>query len=180
VGKVLGKIGKYGCLLPLVVIGALVVLVVIIALIAASGHSSAPTPDVHAPLASGSSAVVTTAADKQHKVTITQIQENATSTNQFEQPPSGQRYYVLTVVVENPGKHEISLGDWKLRTADGSEYDDTIVSGLGTPLSSFMSLTPGGKTQGIVVFTIPETAQVQWIRYDPNPFANGDLYFDAR
>jgi hypothetical protein len=180
VGKVLGKIGKYGCLLPLVVIGALVVIVVIIAAIAASGHGSAPTPDVHAPLANGSSATVTTAGDKQHKVTIVQIQENATSTNEFERPPSGQRYYALTVVVENPGKHEISLGDWKLRATDGSEYDDTIVSGLGDLLPSVMSLTPGGKTQGVVVFAIPATAQVQWIRYDPNPFAKGDLYFDAR
>lgn len=171
--------GKIGCLLPLVVISALVVIVVIIAAIAACRHGSAPTRDTHAPLATGSSAVVTTASDRQHKATILRIQENTTSTNKFDQPPSGQRYYVLTVAVENPGKHEISLGSWKLRAADGSEYNNTYVSGLGDLLPLAISLTPGGKTQGIVVFTIPAMAQAQWVRYDPNPFAPGDLYFDA-
>jgi hypothetical protein len=40
-------------------------------------------------------------------------------------------------------------------------------------------LTPGGKKQGVVVFQIPEDAQPEWLRFDPNQFLRGDLCFDA-
>lgn len=134
--------------------------------------------DVHAAFANGSSGTVTTSGPKTHKVTITRLDDNAKSTNQFSQPKAGNRFVAIQVVVENPGNTEISPGDWKLHTTSGNEYDRTSVASVGQELSS-SSLTPGAKTQGTIVFEIPADAKVQWVRYDPNTFSKGDLYFDA-
>ena len=53
------------------------------------------------------------------------------------------------------------------------------MAGVGSDVDVYERLTSGGKVEGTVVFEIPEAAKVQWLRFDANPFAKGDLYFDA-
>jgi hypothetical protein len=179
---VLGGIG-IGCLIALgITVVAVIAIIAVVASVARGASTAVATagnfPDVHVAFASGSSGTVTTSGPKTHKVTIVRIYDNAKSTNQFSQPKPGNRFVAIQVVVENPGNTEISPGDWKLHTTSSNEYDRTFVAGVGQDLSS-SSLTPGAKTQGTIVFEIPADAKVQWIRYDPNTFSKGDLYFDA-
>jgi hypothetical protein len=136
--------------------------------------------DVRVALANGATGTVTTVEQEQktHRVTITGISNNAKSTNPVEQPHAGNRYYVLQVTVENIGANSINAGPWTLHTADGREFNQVIVTGVGDPPDS-SSLAPGGKTAGYIIFEIPAAATVQWVRYDPNPYVKGDLYFDA-
>lgn len=135
--------------------------------------------DVHVPLAEGVTGEVQDGNDKLHRVTIVKITDNATSSNMFEEPAEGKKFWVVEVLVENAGPAELSLGSWKLRTSDDFEHDQTFAVGLGDLLDPIMNLTSGAKTQGIVVFEIAADATPKFLRYDPNVFTKGDLYFDA-
>ena len=181
-GGVLGSIAKYGCLLPLVVVGGLVVLVIVFVLLAVGGSDDVVGgEDVRVALREGSNSTVTSAGET-HKVTITEITDNPTSENQFAQPAAGMRYWVAFVEVENVDNEEIYAGDWKLRTSDNSEFTRTFAAGLealGQDYSIAQNLTPGGRTAGKVVFQIPADVSVTFLRYEGNPFAPGDLYFEA-
>lgn len=136
--------------------------------------------DVHFPLEVGAVGEVQQAKDKLHRVTIVSITDNATSSNEFEKPSNGHKFWVVEILVENAGPAEIYVGSWKLRTTADFEYDPTIAVGFGEPLNLVQNLTSGAKTQGVVVFEVPEDAQPKFLRYDPNILAKGDLYFDAQ
>jgi hypothetical protein len=155
----------------LVLVGALLVLVL-------AGGGSSRTEDVHVPLEQGASAAVTAETHGQHKITVNQVIDNATSTIQ-SQPRAGNRLWAIEVAVENPSAREIVVGEWRLRTYDGAEYESEFVSGVTPQLNAVQNLIPGTKTQGIVLLQVPSDAEVRSLRYEPNVVSKGDLYFDA-
>jgi len=178
---------------------ALVVLVIVLVAIAASGGSkndnsggsgsnAAATPgqvgtnkgDVHVSLTEGSSGIIAPEGNdnKRSKVTIMAIKDPATSSNQFEKPAQGKKFWAVQVEVENVGTAETTGLDWKLRDSKNQELTQSFVSGVGESLRPG-SLTPGGKTSGWLVFQIDADASPKWLRADPNPFLKNDLYFDA-
>jgi hypothetical protein len=183
----IGRVALIGC-------GGLLALVVVITVAASlagggddstSSSSAGAEPrsgdDVRVPLAEGSSGTVKTAGDKVHRVTVIRVLDNAQSANQFSQPQAGMKYWAVEMLVENAGTSEISTSlQWKLRGSNDFEYDRTFVSGVGQNFELAQNLTPGAKTQGVVVFEIPSDVSPKWLRYDPNTFARGDLYFDAQ
>ena len=114
-----------------------------------------------------------------HQITIEQITNGATSTNQFDDPGAGKQFIVFKVIVQNTGTADITVGSFKLRASDDFEYDPTFAAGLGDELSPLQSLTPGAKTQGVVIFAINQGTSPKFLDYDPNIFAKGDLYFDV-
>ncbi len=135
--------------------------------------------DVRVPLTEGSSGQVEHEDDRISKVTIVRILDDVQSDNQFLEPATGNKYWGVEVIVEAVGEKAISSGSWKLRTADGFEYERKYAVGVGQDLQITGDLTPGGKAQGTVVFEVPEGATPEWLRYDPNMFLDGDLFFDA-
>lgn len=169
---------------------ALAALALIVVLVVAVGGNddddtqatSRASGDVRVPLAVGSSGTIAPDGNpkKQAKVTILAIQDNARSTNQFQQPPAGKRYWAVQVEVENVGSEETGAFDWKLRDSKDNELDDTIVSAVGENLGVGSRLTPGGKRSGWVVFEVDADAAPKWLRADPNPFLKNDLYFEAQ
>jgi hypothetical protein len=186
---------KFGCLGLL----GLIVLVVVITLAAGGGgdddddvasngggasnatsQSGGSESDTHAALTEGTSAEVEAEDDRRHKITIVKITDDAQSDNQFLQPDAGNKYWAVEVLHEAVGDKAVRSGTWKLRTADGFEYDQEFVTDIGTSLDPIYELTPGGKKQGVIVFQIPEGAQIEWLRFDPNQFMRDDLYFDAQ
>ena len=174
--------GFMGCLGIIGALVAVVVVIIVIVAVSAGGSSDSGTGDVHVTFATGSSGEIAAegTGDKKSKVTILDIKDPATSTNQFEQPATGKKYVAIDVEVENVGTHEVTSLDWKLRDTEDQEHDQELASGVGQALEPFYNLTPGGKTQGWVVFEIDLDATVKWVRADPNPFLKNDLYFDAR
>jgi len=181
-GSRAGTIAKYGCLMPLVVVGALVVILVAIVFIAIGSGDDPGGKDVRVPLAPGAMGTVTSAGET-HTVTVASITDNATSTNSFSQPAQGMRYWVAKVTVENADNDEIYAGDFMLRTSDNSEFRRKFAAGLdalGEDYTIVQNLTPGGRTSGIVVFEIPQAVSITFLRYEGNPFAPGDLYFDGQ
>lgn len=171
------KWGFFGCL---GIIGAIVGVIVVIVSVSAGGSSGDGGKDVHVALAKGSSGVIVPEGGRTHlKVTVLDTADGAKSDNQFEQPPAGKKYIAFDMEVENVGQHEANWTSWKLRDSKDQEHDDNIVSGVGQPFDSLFNLTPGGKTQGWVVFTVDSDATAKWLRADPDPIGSGDLYFDA-
>ncbi len=138
--------------------------------------------DVHVPLAVGASGEIAPEgnANKRSRVTILQIVDNAVSSNLFERPSAGKKYWAVQVEHQNVGTAEVNSLDWKLRDSKDNEVDRKFVVGLGEMLDVAYSLTPGGKRTGWVVFEIDSDAQPRWLRADPNPFLRNDLYFDAQ
>lgn len=196
-----GKVVRWGCLGTIGLVTVIVVIMIATSLgddagggTSASSVTSGSTStqasgtkevgtnkgDVHVPLAAGQSGEVNEAKDKTHKVTIVKITDDAQSTNQFERPAEGNKFWAVEVLVENAGQAEIYGGTWKLRGTNDFEYDPTIAVGIGQPLNLLQNLTSGAKTQGTLVFEIPKDAQPKFLRYDPNTFVKGDLYFDAQ
>ena len=163
--------GLMGCVGILAAIG--------LAVVAVGGRSSGT--DAHAAFAQGASATVSTAGSVKLKLTISKITDPATSSNEFEQPKSGDRWVTIALVIENVGSAGSDGGAFTLRTKDGSEYDQTYVSGIGANDLRFLEdLISGDKRNGVVAFDIPQAAKVDWLKFVPNPNAKGDLYFDNK
>lgn len=171
----------------------LIVIVVIVVVVSSSGSKNntstsggstsgpASGKDVREAFAEGSSATVKTAGEVTIKLTIDKITDPAVSTNQFEKPAAGNRFLTVAFTIENAGQRESRGGDFLLRTADGFEYKQKFVSGVGAgDLNALQTLTSGGKVKTVIAFEVPEGAMVQWLKFDPNPFASGDLYFERR
>jgi len=138
--------------------------------------------DRHVPLAPGQRGAI--ADGKQvYRVTLENIVDGATSSNQFVQPKAGQKFWLVQVLFENAGTSSIHLtsGEWALRTQDGFDYQPEImVSGFAEGELLTGEVGPGGKTRGIVVFQIPQDAQPLFLKFDPNPLTSAELYFDAQ
>jgi hypothetical protein len=182
-GGVVGGIFKWGAVGCLSIVGGFIVLIILIVVVIslAVKGSSSTLQDGHGDFAQGGTATAQTAGGVKVNVTINTITDPATSTNQFEQPKAGHHYLTVAVTIQNVGQAQTSAGEATLRTTDGTEYKPTFVSGVGAnDLSFFQSLTSGGKTNGVVAFEVADGAHVQWLKFDPNPFANGDIYFDAK
>lgn len=174
------KWGLLGCLGVFAVVAILVVGLIVI-VVTGVGSAGSNLKDVHVAYAEGSSGTVTTAANVKNHVTITKITDPAQSTNQFEQPAAGKHYMSIAVTVQNVGISETTGGDFKLRGTDGTEYGNTFVSGVGaSDLAFLQGLTSGGRTDAVIAFEVADGQKVQWLKFDPNPFAKGDLYFDAK
>ncbi len=147
----------------------------------AAGSGAGSHKDVHVAYAEGSSGTVTTAGGVKNKVTINKITDPATSSNSFEQPKPGNHYMTVAVTIENVGSKETTGVDTKLRMTDGTEYGQTFASGIGaSDLNSIKSLTSGGKTDAVFAFEVKDGLTIQWLKFDPNIFATGDLYFDKK
>jgi hypothetical protein len=137
-------------------------------------NTPAPKPgnDVRVPLAQSNQGT-----QEGQRVTIIKITDGAKSSDEFEHPGAGNKYIVMLVLIENVGTKEAPPGDWKLRTDTDFEYGTTFAAGFGDGLP-YNSITSGGKIQGTIIFEVPATAKGKWLKYDPNPFTPGDLYFD--
>ncbi|MCK6564371.1 MAG: DUF4352 domain-containing protein [Dehalococcoidia bacterium] len=191
-GKGFFKWSAFGCL---GILGLLVV-VAIAGAVAGSGDDeggssgATGTPgavgtnkgDVHVALEAGASGEIAPDGNpgKRVKVTIIQVADGVKSSNQFERPAEGKKWWGVEVVVQNVGTKEVTALDWKLRDTNDGEHSTALVFSAGEHLQALYDLTPGGKTQGWVYFEIPEAASAKWLRADPNMFLKNDLYFDAK
>lgn len=97
-------------------------------------------------------------------LTVTKVNKNWTSSNQFDTPQNpSDVYVVVTVSLVNQGSSNLSLSgmwDFKLQDANGALHDESITGGIGlNKLDSAASeLAPGGSVTGALVFEAPANA----------------------
>lgn len=137
--------------------------------------------DRHIPLAEGQSGAVMS-GKQTYRFTVLKIVDGATSSNMFVQAKEGHKFWLVQLLFENQGTSAVTISsiDWMLRTRDGLDYEaEVLVSGFAEGEALTGEVGPGGKKQGVVVFEIPAEAQPLFLKFDPNPFTSGELYFDA-
>ncbi|HUF52672.1 MAG TPA: DUF4352 domain-containing protein [Dehalococcoidia bacterium] len=182
-GGVVGTVLKGGAIGCLSIVGGFILLiVVIVAIIAiAAGGSGGENDDVRVAYSAGSSGTVETAGSVINRVIIDEIYDPAPADSQLFQPDEGFRCIALDITIENAGERETTGGDFLLRARDGFEYDPEFLKCAGASELNLLlqSLTSGGRTNGTIAFHVPLDAEVDWLKFDPNTFAKGDLYFDA-
>lgn len=151
-------------------------------------NASSDFPDVRVPLEAGSSAEVgsmdpdpfgdTTSRDENSrvKVTINEVIDPVESEVPYLSPEAGNRWFGINITMEATGSGIANTGQWTLATTDGTEHTNIIVLG-STPDIAYGSIEPGASTEGIVVFEIPEDAQVAWIFMSPTIFIGENLVF---
>lgn len=106
--------------------------------------------------------------DKQ--VTVTDLQRNWNSGNEYSQPDSGNEFVNVKVSIENNSDGQISYNtfDWKIKNSDGMITDvDMETYGLDGSLESG-ELAPGGKVSGTLVFQAPSGDEGLALQYSPS------------
>lgn len=112
------------------------------------------------------------------KVTVNQILDPATTDSEIFQPEPGNRYWAFEVTMEATGDTTVNTGVWTLRTTDGAEYTNVMLTGVGEDIF-YESIDAGQSVTGVVVFQIPEDAQVESVTLDPNIYVGSDLIFEG-
>jgi hypothetical protein len=110
------------------------------------------------------------------KVTITEVLDPAEIDGTIFSPEAGSRWFAVSVTMDATGSGIANTGEWTLATTDGSQYTTIIVLG-STPYIAYGSFEPGESVEGVVVFEIPENAEVGWIFLSPTIFARNNLAF---
>lgn len=104
------------------------------------------------------------------KVTVTSVERNWSSGNEYIKPETGKEYIKVQVSIENDSKSEASYNtfDWKLQDSAGVIKDvDSVAFGVDGALSSGQ-LSPGGKVSGFLVFQAPLNDTGLTLRYNPS------------
>jgi hypothetical protein len=104
-------------------------------------------------------------------LTVTDVNKNWKSSNQFDTPSNpGDVYVVVTLSLENQGSKQIDLSgfwDFKLQDGNGLIHDQGL-GGIGLTKLSTGSLAPGGKTSGDIIFDVPQDATSKLtLHYEP-------------
>lgn len=91
------------------------------------------------------------------ELTVTQIQRNFQTGNQFSQPEAGNEFVVVSVELKNNGSSEMSFNpyDFKLQDSNGVQKSQSFVVSVENQLDSG-TLAPGSKVSGNIAFEIPQ------------------------
>lgn len=132
-----------------------------------------PNVDFRVPLAASN-----TGSIQGQRVAILNITDDARSTAASARPIAGFKFVTVEVLVENTGDASTNLGRWQVHTNANADFSSSAVTGFGDPLATTALIAPRSLVKGVLVFSVPTSAKLTWIRYLPNPTFKGALYFD--
>lgn len=104
------------------------------------------------------------------KVTVSAVERNWTSGNQFIAPDSGNEFVKVQVTIKNDSNSEAMYNtfDWNLQDSKGVIKDVASVAyGVDGALASG-ELAPGGEVTGFLVFEAPAGDTGLTLRYSPS------------
>lgn len=133
-----------------------------------------PNVDFRVPLSASNSGVFSG-----QRVAILGISDDARSATASARPIAGYKFIAVDVQIENLGDAPATVGRWQMHVTPGADFAASAVTGFGNPLPDGSTVAPHAILKGTLVFSVPATARVTWLRYTPNPNARGALYFDA-
>ena len=103
------------------------------------------------------------------EVTVTGVERNWNSGNQFITPDSGKEYVKVGVAIKNNSSSQISYNtfDWKMKDSTGDiQGPDSVVFTIDGALSSG-ELAEGGTKTGFLVFEVPSGDTGLVLQYEP-------------
>lgn len=167
-----------------IVLGAIALVTALIVISIASAVVAVVTDDGNASLSGDSSA---SEVDKQttfkvgdaidfddKKVTVTAVERNWNSGNEYITPGTGKEYVKVQVSIENNSKTEASYNtfDWKIQDTQGVIQDiDSNTYVVDGGLNSG-ELASGGKVTGFMIFAVPADDAGLVLSYSPSFFTN--------
>lgn len=104
------------------------------------------------------------------KVTVSAVERNWTSGNQFIAPDEGNEFVKIQVTIKNDSNSEAMYNtfDWNLQDSKGVIKDvASIAYGVDGALASG-ELAPGGEVTGFLVFEAPAGDTGLTLRYSPS------------
>lgn len=166
-------IGIFSCLGLLVIV---FIIIIVVAVIAGSGNKSSTT--------GAKNQTTKTATKSEYAVnepitigdqtlTVTTVQRNFSTGNEFVQPEAGKEYVVVTVKLENNGKDQISFNtfDFQIQDSNGVLKNEAFITGVQNTLSSG-NLAPGGKVTGNLGFEVQKDDAGLKLVFKPNFWSN--------
>lgn len=102
-------------------------------------------------------AVGETASFDDKSITITNVQRNYDTGNQFAQPESGKEFVLVTVEIANNSKSSMDYNtfEFKLQDSNGVQLNESFTALSEGKLNSG-SLAPGGKVTGKLAYEVPK------------------------
>lgn len=102
-------------------------------------------------------AVGETASFDDKSITITDVQRNYDTGNQFAQPESGKEFVLVTVEIANNSKSSMDFNtfEFKLQDSNGVQLNESFTALSEGKLNSG-SLAPGGKVTGKLAYEVPK------------------------
>jgi uncharacterized cupredoxin-like copper-binding protein len=102
------------------------------------------------------------------------------SSNQFEKPGDGKKYFAVQFQLKNTGKESEQIStllQFKLKDSGNAQYDVALVS-QPEPKFPDGELTAGETAQGFVTFEIPTGATGLKFIFDSSVFGSGRITWD--
>lgn len=142
----------------------LAVIVLIGVVSAASGGSDAPTKTNDASTSDSKEAedktefkVGETATFDDKSITVTKVQRNYDTGNQFAQPESGKEFVVVSVKIVNNSDSTLDYNtfEFKMQDSNGVQQDEDF-SAISEGKLNSGSLASGGKVTGKLAYAVPK------------------------
>lgn len=97
---------------------------------------------------------------KDRKVTVTSVERNFSTGNEFVTPEDGKEFVKVNIVVVNTSTSKITVysGDWKIQDGNGviDSYNVLATSVAKNALGISVELAGGGQVSGALVFEVPK------------------------
>lgn len=90
-------------------------------------------------------------------ITVTKVQRNYDTGNEFAQPETGKEFVIVTVKITNNGDTALDYNtfEFKMQDSDGVQLDEDITALTEGKLNSG-SLAKGGKVTGKLAYQVPK------------------------
>ena len=146
-------------------LGILIVLIVIVSAVSGGGETTTNTGNNDSGQNANQTpkeaektefAVGETATFDDKSITITEVQRNYNTGNQFAQPESGKEFVLVTVEITNNSKNAMDYNtfEFKLQDSNGVQQNESF-SALSEGKLNSGSLAPGGKVSGKLAYEVP-------------------------
>lgn len=98
-----------------------------------------------------------TASFDDKTITVTNVQRNYDTGNQYAQPESGKEFVIVTVAITNDSKTTLDYNtyEFKMQDSNGVQQSEAIMALSEGKLNSG-SLAAGGKVSGKVAYEVPK------------------------
>lgn len=108
-------------------------------------------------------------AIESQEMTITSVDRNWNSSNQFVKPAEGKEYIKVNITLTNKSDDKMSYlsNAWKIEDKDGALENAAVVVGNDDNLT-YGEITAGGKKAGSLIFEVPAGDTNLKIHYGPS------------
>ncbi|MCL2094777.1 DUF4352 domain-containing protein [Candidatus Saccharibacteria bacterium] len=110
------------------------------------------------------------------EITVTAVERNWSSGNQFIAPNSGNEFVVVTVSIENKSDRNINFNpfDWRMQNGDGAIEGHSWTAEANNALGSG-ELIPNGRRSGTILFEVPDGDDNLTLHYRPSFWSNREV-----